>query len=267
MISTDFEYDGTLLSEMGFMMCSFGGDDLDNVSQGSDITFNTTPVMMGKKHFLVGTKYDSCMGTEFDICKIYSKSQEDYYIPVYQEREIKRWLARPLFYKLRFMVAGHYDIYYNGSFNVTNIRVGTHLVGFHLVFQSDSPFGHEDCKKRFSVEKNGEYAFSDASDDIGYSYMDMSVTCKEAGDLIITNKFNGAERKTIIKNCSEGEVITMKDMIIHSSIDGRDSNIMNDFNFVFPVVYNDYRNIRNIYSFSLACDVEFNYKLARKVGV
>ena len=56
MYALDFEYDGRYLSDYGFVICNFGGaSDMDVVSAGSKITFNSVPMSFGKRISLTGT--------------------------------------------------------------------------------------------------------------------------------------------------------------------------------------------------------------------
>ena len=65
----------------------------------------------------------------------------------------------------------------------------------------------------------------------------------------------------------EGEVISINNMIIQSSNEEHDSSIMNDFNFIFPKIVNNYNDRKNVYTFSLPCDVVFEYRELRKIGI
>ena len=48
----DFSYDNRNLSEFGCILCSFGDKDVETVSDGCEITFNTIPTLNGSKHNL-----------------------------------------------------------------------------------------------------------------------------------------------------------------------------------------------------------------------
>lgn len=261
MLYYDFEYDGVCLSDLGYMVCSFSHEN-ESTLDGSQITFNQTPIMMGRQHLLANAKYEECLNSEIDICKI---DQGDSYISPSEEQEIRRWLSREKFHKFRPLSERYAGIYFIGSFNVQTYEFGGNVIGFHLEFVSDSPFGYMDSTYKFDVEQNGEQIIYDMSDKIGDSYVEMFITCKASGDLEITNLFDN--RKTIIRNCSEGETISMKNPIIESSIEKHDSSIMNDFNFIFPKISNTYRERKNTYVFSQPCSVVFKHKELRKIGI
>ena len=123
MIDKDFEYDGIYLSDFNCTVCSLnGGSDEETISEGSEITFNLTPVAMGARHVLTGARYENCITATFDICKIPlcqdGKISEDYYFSYEEERELMRWLNRKEMLPFR-LVSDHYEgVYFNGSFNV-----------------------------------------------------------------------------------------------------------------------------------------------------
>lgn len=265
MFDFDFEYDGKYLSNFGFMICSF--DNVTNeMHESSKITFNQTAIMMGRQHLLASAKYDECITAEFDICKMNCDGSHDgFIVSAHEEKELRRWLNRKKFFKFRPLSERFDGVYFNGSFNLQTKVVGGNVIGMHLIFTSDSPFGYTDATYKFKIASNKDYTIYDMSDEIGDSYIDAIITCESSGDLEITNLFN--DRKTIIRNCSEGETISFKNLIISSSIEGRNSTIMNDFNFIFPMISNSYSDRKNVYSFSLPCSVVFQYKELRKIGV
>lgn len=265
MLDYDFEYDGICLSDLGFMVCSFDGIT-ESQLEGSKITFNQTSVMMGKKQLLSNTKYEECLTTEFDICKINCNGNpEDSYISVEEEEKIRRWLNRKKFHKFKILSDRFKKIYFMGSFNVQSNEFAGNIHGMHLSFVSDAPFGYTDSKYKFSVEQNEPYTIYDMSAEEGDIFLTATITCKSSGTLEITNSFNNST--TIIRNCIEGEVISINNMIIQSSNEEHDSSIMNDFNFIFPKIVNNYNDRKNVYTFSLPCDVVFEYRELRKIGI
>ena len=74
----DFEFDGCLLSDKGFIICKFGSNGMETFSNGSHITFNTVSTMNGTKHELVSSEYSDCLTSTIQICKhpCLSKSEE-----------------------------------------------------------------------------------------------------------------------------------------------------------------------------------------------
>lgn len=271
MVDLDFEYDGLYLSDFGFMVCSFDSSDKENISEGTEITFDLTPVSAGTRHLLADAKYDECVTAEFDICKIpvcngERVDDQELYVTYDEERDITRWLNRKEM--LPFVLQSeHYDnVIFNGSFNIEKVEQYGEIVGFHLKFQSDRPFGYLDVKQKFRITTgNGKRIIYDKSDEIGSQPISMEIKLESGGDLIITNSFD--ERETKVKNCKSGEIISFNNMQITSSDDNHFKTIMNDFNFTFPMISNTFRQIKNEYTFSLPCDVTIGYKSIRKVGI
>ena len=271
MIDLDFEYDGIYLSDFGYMVCSFDGTNDNTVSEGSEITLDLTPVANGTKHLLSAAKYDTCISAEFDICKnpVCRNNQvdeESFYISYDEEREISRWLNRKEMLPFKF-ISEHYEgIIFNGSFNISKIELGGKVVGFHLQFNSDRPFGYLDRKSKFKISAaNGKRIIYDDSDEIGSVPIDMIVELTGSGNLTITNSFDNAE--VVVKNCTSGEIITFSNMQITSSDTNHMKTIMNDFNFSFPMLSNSYSDRKNEFQFSLPCNVTIEYKSIRKVGI
>ena len=86
-------------------------------------------------------------------------------------------------------------------------------VGFHLTLTTNRPFGLQDTKIwEFDLPDGGTYKLYDDSDEIGYIYADMTITCLQAGTLKIQNSMDN--RIVQITNCSQGEVITFTDVYL-----------------------------------------------------
>jgi len=268
MLVTDFEYDGLLLSDFGCIMCSFDSTGLQTVTNGSNITFNTSPVLKGTKHVLTDTKYDECLTVPpFQICKDFClcETQEDTYFTIEEQANLMRWLNRKEFLKFKLVKEGYENIYFEGSFNVSKIMWGDNCIGMELSLTTNRPFGlYEVVKKTFrATAANHMEIFKDISDEIGYIYPDVEITCTTAGDLVIHNTIEN--RDTVIKNCTAGEVITMKYPVISSSVSSH--KIQNDFNYNFFRIANTYREKGNKITFSLPCTMKISYNPVRKVGI
>ena len=267
MIVTDFEYDGLLLSDFGCIMCSFESTGLETVTNGSNITFNTSPIFKGSKHVLTDTKYDECLTTTFEICKNPCLTDEfnDMKFTIEEVANMTRWLNRKEFLKFKLIKEGYENIYFEGSFNVNRKLLGSDVVGFELTLTTNRPFGmYEPIKKTFKITKNNQIEiFKDISDEIGFIYPKVEITCNTNGTLKIHNAIE--DRDTIIKNCKSGEVITMEYPIISSSLSSH--AIQNDFNFNFFRVANTYQERGNKLTFSIPCTMKIFYQPIRKVGV
>jgi len=270
MNAIDFQYDDLYLSDFGYMICTFdSGNSPETISMGSEITFTQSPVSNGRRFMITSASYDSCIEAEFSICKDpeYFIDYEDRFFTIEEQQELMRWLNRTEMCKFAPVEDDRIDIFYEGSFNLSKIELNGDVIGMSLHFISNRPFGFgTDITHDFSVLPGANtYIIRDASDEIGYTYPSVKIKINVSGDLTIKNDFDG--RQTIIKNCVNGETITMKNMIIESSDSNHQKTIMNDFNFLFPRICNSYDKVDNKFEFSLSCDVEMVYQPIRKVGI
>lgn len=262
MYACDFEYDGQYLSDYGFIICNFGGtSDFDTISAGSKITFNTVSRHRGKIYGLAGTQYDECITSTIQICKDPEK-HSDMHITNDEYRDIMRWLNRHEF--LKFQVLNEDDIeqdacYYEASFNVDKILINKVLYGLELTMETNKPFGYgqEITVSWDIIDTTKTYVLSDMSDEIGYTYPTMVITCKQAGDLNIHNETENCTM--VIRNVSEGEVITVDGStgIIESSMNSH--KIYDDFNFEFFRIGNTINNRSNKISASIPCHLKLTY--------
>lgn len=261
MYAIDFEYDGQYLSDYGFIICSFNPpSDTNIVNLGSKLTFNTVTRNNGKRHSLTGTQYKECIQTTFDICKN-PDLYDDLEISTEEYREIVRWLNRPKFMKFR-IIDDENDLepcYYEASFNISKIEAIDVLYGIELEMTTNRPFG-------FGVENHKEYDFSDiskiytlrdTSDEIGYIYPTITITCYQAGDLIIYNDIT--DNKMAITNCSVGEVIIIDGNTHSITTTDKGHDIYNNFNYDYFKIGNTFNNRSNKISVSLPCKIELRY--------
>lgn len=262
MYAMDFEYDGRYLSDYGFMICTLGGSsDFDIVSAGSNITFNKVARHRGKIHSLAGTRYDECVTATFAICKN-TDFNDDLSVSKDEYRELMRWLNRNEFLSFRLLGWGYEELdtcYWNASFNVNKVLVNRELYGLELTMETDKPFGY--ARERIVswniTDTSKTYTLNDTSDEIGYIYPNMKITCNKAGDLTIHNDLEDCTM--VVKNCAAGEVITV-DGSTHIITSSRDAHkIYDDFNFEYFRIGNTARNRNNKISVSLPCKLELRY--------
>ena len=264
----DFEYNGKFLSDYGFTICNFGNKGLETISNGSKISFNTTPMFNGSKYLLTHSQYDECLEANFSICKDSCKTLSGDVEPISLEEQsfIMRWLNRKSFKKFKLLQDGYEEIYFEGSFNIDKYELDGNVYGFNLNFISNRPFAiYEPLPYKFSLTSdNLTYSITDISDEIGHIYPKVKIVCKSDGHLIITNSIE-ENRTTVIKNCVENEVIEMEYPIIKTSVSTH--KIQNDFNYNFFRIANTEDKIVNNITFSIPCDVEMVYSPIKKVGV
>lgn len=264
MQAIDFEYDGQYLSDYGFIICDFNfAGGANEFIAGSVITFNKVSRNQGKKYSLTSTQYDECITTSFDICKnpdLYGG--DDMEILEEEYTAIMRWLNRREF--LSFCVISDKDYeqnicYYQASFNVSKIKIRERLFGIRLTMETDKPFGYgqeQSITWTFSQANTSKVLF-DMSAEIGSIFPTVVITCNGNGTLSIYNESEGCT--TVIKNCKNGEVITLygDTQIIESSLASHD--IYDDFNYNFFRIGNTISNRENKITVSLPCNMTIKY--------
>lgn len=266
MYAVDFSYDGQYLSDYGLVICSFDGPSgSETVSAGSKITFNTVPMHSGKNYSLTGTQYDECITATFSIAKnpCYHENSNNMKITNEEYRDIMRWLNRRGFLKFQIFDENETErdaCYYNASFNVEKVLLGGELYGLTLTMETDKPFGYgEERTFLYRMKVGAEYDLWDLSDEIGYIYPNMIITCNESGDLQLENLTE--ECLMEIKNCSAGEVITIDGTSQIITTTYKESHaIYDDFNFEFFRVGNTFNNRNNIITTTLPCTLEIRYE-------
>lgn len=267
----DFEYDGRCLSDFGFIICKFDSSDVETISNGSTITFNTVSTLNGMKHELTSSAYDECISATIQICK-HSCTSGMQKVSLIEMREIMRWLNRKGFHKLKLLEEDYIDLFFEASFNVSKIEVNGEVYGFELEMTTNRPFALSESTSITientyeDIEQDVVKIVSSKSDEEGYIYPEMKIAINADGDLEISN--NTENRTTIITNCTAGEVITFNYPIIQSSLgENRLTKIQNDFNWIFFRIVNSFDSRINKVSISLPCTIEMKYYPIVKVGI
>jgi hypothetical protein len=262
MYALDFEYDGRYLSDYGFVICNFGGaSDMDVVSAGSKITFNTVPMSFGKRFSLTGTHYEECIQATFQICKN-PELYDDLQISRDEYTDIMRWLNRREF--LKFRMLDEWDTEqetcaYEASFNISKIMVNRVLYGLELTMETNKPFGDgQELSVSWDIQDTSKtYILRDMSDEIGYSYPSMEITVKQGGTLSIHNALEGCTMT--LKNCQVGETIRIEG-VSHTIISSQNNHrIQDDFNFEFLRIGNTINGRDNRITVSLPCRLKMWY--------
>jgi len=265
----DFSYAGKRLSDCGCIITNLNTSDSDSVSLGSNLTFETLKNSSTYINRIVKVDYAEPITITFDICK----NPCDGIMNFYNDNEISyimRWLNKKSYEKFRpiYDDNSYSEIYFKGSFNVTAIYIGGKVIGFTLNFTSNSPFGYEN-ERELDIkidDNNNTFTFFNNSDEYGYLYpTKFVITCKSSGDFSMSNNIDN--NIVTIKNCTNGEVITLDcyNKIIRSSLDR--TTLSNDFNYSYPrFVVNENTN-ENVFTVSLPCEIAITYSFVRKAGV
>ena len=264
----NFEYDGILASDYGFLPCSFNNESIQTIDYGSKINFDIVSIQNGKTFALVNSSYEEANEFTFQICKNYCHNEENYYFTTEEQRFIYRWLNRnDGFHKLKIFEKDFGVIIFDGSFNISAIELDGKVIGFELTFTMGKPFATQECRKitHEFLSNNDELNIVDFSDNIGYIYPELKITCKSDGDLKIYNSIEN--RMTVIKNCKSGEVITFDENLnIQTSLSSH--KIYNDFNFIFFRIANTYLNKKNLITVNIPCEITIEYyPIVKGVGL
>ena len=262
MYATDFEYDGRYLSDYGFSICTFDSSSgIKQVSAGSNITFNRISRHTGKIHSLAGTEYDEYITSTFDICKD-PCIHDDIRMTNDEYRDVMRWLNRREFLKFQILNEDSMEFdacYYNASFNVEKLALDKSVYGLRLTMETDKPFGYGApvVRELDFTDTSKKILIRDFSDEIGYLYPSLVITCKASGTLKIKNDATGAE--TYFYNVTSGEVITVNGstMVVTTSVASK--NIYDNFNFEFLKICNTLDSRDNYLSVSLPCSIKISY--------
>lgn len=197
------------------------------------------------------------------IMQIVNEKGEDIYGEY--ERALSRWLCKRGVYRWLFIHSERYsDIWIRA--NMSNPQVWT--VGGVKGMQFDVTTS---SSVAFSDEREYNYSITDEvktidiyinNDEEIPIYPEIEITMLEAGNLTIANSREiDTTYKTVINNMVVGEVVTIKNEDIKTSIESHD--VFNDSNKIWLKLYDEYNTI----TFSLKCQVTFKYREYRKLVV
>lgn len=263
----DFVYNGRRLSDYGYTICKFGGSSgTETISFGNNLTFETVQNNGSHINKITSSDYGDAYSTTFQIIKDDCRGINDVkYITDIDYRKIMRWLNQKEYKKFIPISDNKYftGLFFMGSFNISPIVFNGVIFGLELTFTSNAPYGFGTPIK---IETNVQSfdIYSD-SDEIGFVYPKIEITCLQAGNLSITNSLDASS--TVINNCKANEVITLdsENQIIQSSVSH--DKLYNDFNFVYPKIFSTENNDKNTITVSLKNKMITSYTPIRKVGV
>ena len=266
MYACNFEYDGQLLSDFGFVV---GTVDSSNGTAksltGSEISFETAPVQYGKHFYKVGTQYKDCLSATFQIFKNTDVFQEKDLAVTHDDfRRLSRWLNRRefLWFHGFDMTPDVEQPWFRASFTLSRIDFGSETIGVELKMTTDSPFGYGlPVEKELVFESAGDtILFRDQNDEIGDTYPELTITCGAGGTLTLENDLTGCSCE--IENCVSGEVLhfTGETMVLETSSATHALTLANDFNYEFFCFGNTYDVRENNITASMPCTVVINYR-------
>lgn len=264
----DFTYDGISLRDMGYMICQFDSGGVQTVTNGSLITFHTTPVMNGASHALLSAGYEECLQATFQICKMPSM-HDDLEISLEDLRILMKWLNRKECHKLTLCEIdnelGYSNLYFEASFNISKIEFGARICGLELTMHTNRPYALQKPRTiTIKTTKNNETkSFTSVSDEEGFIYPYMEIELASSGNLTI---YNALEDRTMrIANCVAGEKITLDYPVIQSSLASH--RIQDDFNWNFFRIAATCRNAKNNLTVSIPCQIKMTYSPIYKLAI
>ena len=266
MTNNIFVYDDISLQSVGYIIGAVDSSaSVETVNTDSQRTFNSVTTYLGKYHPFTVATYDDALVMTFSIIKNPCQD-EDMEITLSDMVYLKRWLSRPTPHVLRFSDPEYTNCYWEGSFNLSEIHLGGKRIGVELTFTCNRPYGLKDFGEVTGSVSSGEsFVIYDASDDEGYLYPELTITCNESGTLRLTNSFDG--RVTEVKNVEAGEVITFSPTLQISTSNDNHTTLLDDFNYEFLRIGNDFNNNRNEIKSSIGCDYKYIYKPISKVVI
>ncbi len=274
MHTKDFEYDGERLSDHGFIICSFNGEEnIDSLSSGADIVFNQVKSSMSHKFNLYSCNYESSYICTFQICKNPCTSNNNLYISTEEVSALQQWLCRNKYHKFKLYQDGYKNLYWMSVFSTKQIMQNGKIVGLELTMYTDAPYAHfENISLEFDCKKNEKFYVYSASDEEGYIYPHIEITCLDDNgtDGTYTLELSNSRDKNIlkIKGCKKDEIISINgDYLTISSSDNSHSSLPNDFNYYFPKIFNTYKNNQNIFACNIDCFIRFTYSPVRRIGL
>ena len=270
-MNLDFEYADRRLSDFGCIMCHINTNaGINDVEIGCDITFNTVKNNNSSIQSITSSSYDSVYTTEFEIMKSTCNNSEDIYFTSLEVRALIKWLNRREYAKFRPIndISDESDVYYYGSFNIKQVQIGDKILGLHLTFTANAPYGFSEPNHlRYMILKNDDTFEIDAeSDELGIIYPTVSIRNFYDNDVKITNITTGTS--LFIRNCKADETIILNGeyKLISTDNEAHKSTLPNDFNYEYLDFLIDEIYSPNIYEVSVPCEISINYSPIRKVG-
>lgn len=256
----DFEFDGIRASEFGLRLCYFESDD-GGITPVTDINMHNVKAAKADSFYSTYAGYDEAitftLGIVSDPCDF---NFEEPVIPEETIRDIYRWLTRKRYKKFKpiFDDDSFQNVFANVTFNVVPQTAMGQVIGFSLTGLTDAPYGYYEEQRIQTGPDQNYLIFQDMSDMEGHIYLDCKITVKEAGDFELMNELE-PNKKTVIKNCEAGEVITFDGKRKQITSDKPHTKLMNDFNYQFPRAVNSWNSRVNILRANLPFEMDARY--------
>ena len=272
MYTVDFEYADERLSDHGMMICSFNRPSgTEAVSSGADLTFSQIKASGGSRFHLYSYTYENAYTTTFQICKRPCRPNADqsFYLSPNEVSAIQRWLCRKEYHRFKINQDKYRNLYWNAVFQSKQLLLNGGIAGLELTLFTDAPYAYRDPVALTFNTAAEPIIIYDTSDETGSIYPSVKIECLSdgVGDeklFTLSNAFDG--KKTVISNCSKGEIITINGSSLTISSSMPHPTLANDFNYVFPKITNTYHNNKNHFTANIDCKITFTYSPIYKIG-
>lgn len=262
----DMIYGDFKLSNYGLMLAAFSLEDEEELGMDYEVVeefvgYNPVPLYLG-------AKYTNKLEPTVTMIKNLCYGEDNPIFTEHECREVLRQLTGFRGYRQMQIFSNSSDeLYY---FNARTKRVsyrkyGEGVIGIILELECDSQFAwSKEFSYKYTMTANKTNYIINNSDDL-YNYLLPTVKITVPGGcstFIFTNETDN-NWESQIKTIANGETITMgsKKNLLESSKSGR--YVLNDFNMHFI----RFLPGKNTFKTNVNCDLEFIYRVPRKVGI
>lgn len=260
----DFIFDGERLSDKGYMICYDGVNEEE--LPVSSMVYDTIKASLSDVVHKVAHNYEENYTRTFAIMKS-PCDNNDYYLTESNISALTRWLVRKQYKVFRYIdddATTPHTIWYKTQNTINKIYYGDKVVGLNITVNTNAPYGF--ANETSVTWSDTSKTISVSTDEEGYIYPNITITCLAAGNLTIKN--SRESRTTQINNVIANEIITITGgdvQQISSSVNGHDLSV--DFNYVFPRLCATYSNKSNTITTNLSSNKTLSYCGIRKVGL
>lgn len=258
----EFIFDGRTSKDFNLVPCYINNNnDTYTISKVEFQTFK--PTKQGFSYFIDGSD-SSTLTTTLSVCQVENCEYIDFTIEDIER--IQRWLCRSDgFYPFSFIRDDGELIVYNAKIDMETVEYANKVIALNLNIETNAPYGYTPKVIKKSLQANENFYISDYSSKTGLSYCDLTLKCLSNGNYQINFGFENLSSTTTITNCSNNEIITISNEHIITSSRNRDMS--NEFNYIYPKIYNSLNTNRNKITVNLPCELTISYRQIRKVGL
>ncbi len=266
----DFIFDGERLSSFDLMICNFDGSN-DSWS-GGDVTFTTIQSPNSDIFTYYTSRFETPISFSFSICKntCKIKNQQEMFLTQKEQAYLMRWLQKVDGYHwLAFDQEGWEDVWFHVQINPQPYYWAGHIIGYTLNCTADSPYGYSKLlKKSFTLKTgntNNSITIKNYSDIVGNIYPRIKINALNNGTIRLESGSENNHKITAIENVINGtEIILDKENDFIYGIPN-----MNNFNYVFPILSNEYGNIDTFFTNigEVDIEIEITYRFVRRVSI